>query len=185
MSNIGAQRHNWSNSLLVVIAAIAIAMLFFFKRSEKRAQTALGQAAAVHGSFQRRLADAELDLSFFRELARSARLDSSVSLIGKTADTVEVSIALGSLSSPTMFYAIDTKCSTCLANLAFLSQLSQERSCDLHVEGVLLSPIEEYRGLNLPKPSWPVLHEVRGKALTTLPLSIPSTAVLIGKTAVM
>lgn len=180
MSNEASRRYGWSNTLLIIIASVSVVLVYRSRQAELESRRALGDALTVQNSFQKRLAEAQLDLSLVSAFARNARPDSSLVIEGRHLDGSLSSISLQHLVRPTLLYSIDVRCATCLANIPFLNRLTHERPCGLDVYGVILTPLRD--GLfSAERPSFPLLGEVRGEALNALPIGIPSSAVLIGE----
>jgi hypothetical protein len=171
----------WSEAVLALCAALALWQVVSGRGRVRALETAIQQVRASEQSLARRLGATSRAASSFRNAAAFSRLDSTVHLVGLTRGGQPFDMRLSAVKGLTLLYSFDFRCSSCLAHLPFLNGIAAEAACPLKVIGVLASGPEALPKRDSLILGFDVVHSPRGNAASALPLTSPSSAVLLGK----
>jgi hypothetical protein len=170
--------------IIEVIAVIAMAVLLGKAVAQRReANENRHEIESLRdqlGDYASESANLRRDLSYHQRLSRVSTIDSGLFLEGEDSGGNVRRLAIPEKRIPLLLYSIDVRCPTCFENLPFVSDLLESSPCPIRIEGILLNGLDSLFMVPSESLKFPVLAGVHGNAWEILPLSVPSSTVVMG-----
>lgn len=164
----------------IFLLVLALALATFALNNKRSYRVNEREFGRMRDSLNQELSQGKEQISYLLAWLAASHADTSIQLAGTTTKGDSISLSLATGAFPTVLYSMDPSCSSCLANIPYLSALARQKPCGTRVVGVLSASDETGAAFDSMGVAFPILTKSSGKAWRVLPLvSAPTTFVIL------